>query len=667
VAGLTYSWSPAVGLSSPTVANPTVTLTNTTSAVTTQTYTLTTTGAAGCTATATVVVTVNPLPVALAGSAVAICSGATGQLGAATVPGLTYSWSPATGLSSPTVANPTVMLTNTTNAATTQTYTLTTTSAAGCLATATVVVTVSPLPVADAGIALTICSGTTGQLGTTAVAGLTYSWSPATGLSSTTVANPTVTLTNTTGTAATQTYTLTTTNAAGCAATAAVVVTINPVITAGTIGADQTVCVGTTPSALTSTAGAGGGTGTYAYQWEASADGITWAAITSATSPTYAPGPATAVVYYRRRVASGPCGDAVSNVVKVQTQAPLATGVSLATPTSQCTGIAITFTPVPINAGPAPTYRWFVNGTLVATTPTYTSSVLANGDQVQVELTPTAGFCATGIATATVPVTLTPVLLPTVTMSVKTPLPACSGAPVTFSVDNVTNAGATPQYQWQVNGADVAGATSPTFTSSTLSTGQSVTLTLRVPTSCGILTVVSSAVPVAINPVVLVQAGPDKTITEGESVVLEGAANGTYPVTWTPSATLTFLAGNQLRPVAAPLVTTTYTIAGGIGDCASQSSVTVTVTPRVRIPNAISPNGDGRDDTWEIDNIGNYPENHVLVFNRWGNKIFETTNYNRSNEWNGTIKGEPAPIGTYYYVITLGNGKSFSGPLTVIY
>ena len=667
VAGNTYSWSPATGLSSTTIANPTVMLTNTTSAATTQTYTLTATSATGCVATATVVVTVNPLPVALTGPAVAICSGATGQLGATGVAGNTYSWSPATGLSSATAANPTVTLTNTTSAATTQTYTLTTTTAAGCTATATVVVTVNPLPTANAGAAVTICSGATGQLGAAGVAGNTYSWSPTTGLSSATVANPTVTLTNTSGTAMTQTYTLTTTNAAGCAATATVVLTINPVITAGTIGADQTVCAGTTPSPLTNTAGAGGGTGTYTYQWESSADGTTWAAIASTNSPTYAPGTATAVVYYRRRVTSGTCGDAVSNVVKVQVQAPLAAGVTLATPAAQCAGIAITFTPVPANAGTAPTYRWFVNGTLVATTATYTSSTLANGDQVQVELTPTVGFCATGIATATVPVTLIPVALPTVTMSVKTSLPACSGAPVTFSVDNVTNAGTTPQYQWQVNGTDVAGATTRTFISSTLSNGQSVTVTLRVPTACGTLTVVSSAVAVAINPLVLVQAGPDKTITEGESVVLEGTANGTYPVTWTPANTLTFLAGNMLRPVAAPLVTTTYTLSGGIGDCASQSTVTVTVTPRVRVPNAISPNGDGRDDTWEIDNIGTYPENHVLVFNRWGNKVFEATNYNRSNEWNGSIGGQPAPIGTYYYVITLGNGKSFSGPLTVIY
>jgi gliding motility-associated-like protein len=95
--------------------------------------------------------------------------------------------------------------------------------------------------------------------------------------------------------------------------------------------------------------------------------------------------------------------------------------------------------------------------------------------------------------------------------------------------------------------------------------------------------------------------------------------------------------------------------------------VTVTVTPRVRIPNAISPNGDGRDDTWEIDHIGDYTGNHVLVFNRWGSKIYETSGYSRGNEWNGTISGQPAPVGTYYYVITLGNGRSYSGSLTVVY
>jgi gliding motility-associated-like protein len=323
---------------------------------------------------------------------------------------------------------------------------------------------------------------------------------------------------------------------------------------------------------------------------------------------------------------------------------------------------------VPTNGGTAPTYRWFVNNTLVASTTTFTSSTLANGDQVRVELTPATGFCAGGAAAATATVSLIPVALPTAAISVQTTLPACSGTPVTFRVANITNLGAGTQYQWQVDGVGGAQTTSAgnTFTTSSLRDGQVVTLALRTTTACGPVTVVSNAIPVAINQTPNVEAGPDKTIMEGDKVVLEGTADGTYPVTWAPALGLTF-DGNTLRPTASPAVTTTYTLSAKVGDCADQSSVTVTVTPRLRIPNALSPNGDGNDDTWEIDNIAAYPGNHVLVFNRWGSKIFETSGYRRGNEWNGAISGQPAPVGTYYYIITLGNGKSYSGPLTVVY
>jgi gliding motility-associated-like protein len=200
----------------------------------------------------------------------------------------------------------------------------------------------------------------------------------------------------------------------------------------------------------------------------------------------------------------------------------------------------------------------------------------------------------------------------------------------------------------------VSGATNPTFTSSTLRDGQVVTLVVTTPSACGTLTATSNPVKAIIILNVDVEAGPDKTIIEGEQVELEGTANGAYPVTWTPTQTLAFPAGNQLRPMASPLVTTTYTLSAK-------------VLPRVRIPNAFSPNGDGLDDTWEIDRIAEYPESRVIVFNRWGNKLFETTGYRRGNEWNGTINGQPAPLGTYYYLITLGNGKSYSGPLTIVY
>ncbi len=463
-----------------------------------------------------------------------------------------------------------------------------------------------------------------------------------------------------------------TSGACGPVYSPSVKLTVLPALVAGTIGADQTVCAGSAPAALTSTAGASGGTGTFAYQWESSLDNSTWTAIAGATGESFAPGVLTATTYYRRRAMSGAgtCATGLSNVVAVRVQPTITPTVTLATPPVQCPGTALTFAAVVANAGPAPTFRWLVNGVAVATGPTFTSSTLATGDQVQVEVTATAGLCSTGLATATVTVTRTATPLPTLAIAVQPNSPVCPGELLTFSITGVTNGGPAPTYQWQVNGADVAGATTPVFSSTTLRDGQTVTLRLRTTNDCGqVVTVVSNGVVVRILPPVVISAGPDKEILAGTSVVLEGTADGSYPVTWTPALGLTIPANNPLRPTAAPLVTTTYTLSAGAGGCASSDQVTVTVRPAIRIPNAISPNGDGVDDTWQIDFIEQYPENTVTIFNRWGNKIFSAENYSRANEWRGDINGQPAPIGTYYYVVVTKGplGKSYAGPITVVY
>jgi gliding motility-associated-like protein len=446
--------------------------------------------------------------------------------------------------------------------------------------------------------------------------------------------------------------------------------TISPLVTAGTIGADQTICTGTTPAPLTSPTGAGGGAGTYDYQWESSANNSTWTAVAGATAATYAPGALTATTYYRRKVQSGTCPAVYSNVITITMQPVVASSVTLATPAAQCLGSSLTFTPVPANVGTAPTYRWLVNGVAVAsaTGPTFTSSALANGDQVQVEVTPTAGLCSSGVATATVAVVLTTSPAPTLSIAALPAGPVCAGTAVTYSISQSANTGTGAQYQWLVDGTAVASATGTTFSTTTLRNGQVVSLALKTTTTCGqAATATSNTVAAAISPVVTVSAGQNVTIFAGGQVVLQGTVSGNTPATWSPSQTLTF-GTDPLRPTAAPLVTTTYTLAAGTGGCASTSQVTVTVLDALRIPNAFSPNGDGRDDTWEIDRIGNFGDNKVIVFNRWGNKIFETTHYQRGNEWDGTIKGSPAPLGTYYYVITLGNGgKSYTGPLTILY
>ncbi|HYG50825.1 MAG TPA: Ig-like domain-containing protein, partial [Flavobacteriales bacterium] len=226
VSGHTYSWSPAIGLSSSTAAQPTAN-----PAVTT-TYTLTVTNTTtGCSNTDAVTVAVNALPTVNAGADVSICPGASAVIGTSASGGLSYSWSPATGLSSTTVAQPTA------NPSATTTYTLTATNGAGCTASDAVVVTVNAMPAVNAGADASICIGGSTVIGTAASAGLTYSWSPAVGLSSSTVAQPTA------NPSATTTYTLTATNGAGCAASDAVVVTVNALPTVNA-GADVSICAG---------------------------------------------------------------------------------------------------------------------------------------------------------------------------------------------------------------------------------------------------------------------------------------------------------------------------------------------------------------------------------------------------------------------------------------
>ncbi|UVD79177.1 gliding motility-associated C-terminal domain-containing protein [Myroides albus] len=80
----------------------------------------------------------------------------------------------------------------------------------------------------------------------------------------------------------------------------------------------------------------------------------------------------------------------------------------------------------------------------------------------------------------------------------------------------------------------------------------------------------------------------------------------------------------------------------------------------VVIYNLVSPNGDGKNDYFIIDNIERFPNNTVEIFNRWGVRVYETSNYNsRGNVFNGysdgrvTVdKSELLPTGTYYYIVT---------------
>lgn len=88
---------------------------------------------------------------------------------------------------------------------------------------------------------------------------------------------------------------------------------------------------------------------------------------------------------------------------------------------------------------------------------------------------------------------------------------------------------------------------------------------------------------------------------------------------------------------------------------------TITVLPpcSIEIPNIITPNGDGVNDVFVIKNLEHHPNTVVTVFDRWGRKIYENSNYN--NEW----KAEGSSDGTYFYVIDVPDDKKYSGFITV--
>lgn len=75
------------------------------------------------------------------------------------------------------------------------------------------------------------------------------------------------------------------------------------------------------------------------------------------------------------------------------------------------------------------------------------------------------------------------------------------------------------------------------------------------------------------------------------------------------------------------------------------------------IPNIITPNFDGLNDNWVIDNFDPSFPHKVVIFNRWGQEVFSTTSY--QNDW----YGKDYPDGTYYYVFDY-NGNTYKGTIT---
>jgi gliding motility-associated-like protein len=160
----------------------------------------------------------------------------------------------------------------------------------------------------------------------------------------------------------------------------------------------------------------------------------------------------------------------------------------------------------------------------------------------------------------------------------------------------------------------------------------------------------------------------DTLIKRGDSVQLHARGDANFWL-WSP---VTYLNDPTLEdPTARPLKSTLYTLVGwdkyGCKDTA-YVNINVEYQSTVIMPNAFSPNGDGRNDVFKIEGLKDEKLISFKIFNRLGQLIFDAKSIDKG--WNGTINGKPAPMDTYFYDVKLampdGTHKDIKGDLTLI-
>lgn len=334
--------------------------------------------------------------------------------------------------------------------------------------------------------------------------------------------------------------------------------------------------------------------------------------------------------------------------------------------TTICSGTSTTFTATPASAGASPSYQWQLNGNNVGTNSnTFTGQALRSGDVIRCILT-TSMTCASPLSSNAITMTANPSpdpLNPTVTISTSTTA-ICAGDLVTFTA-TPTNVTTTPTYQWQINGRNV-GSNSISFTTTSLLNGAVINCIMNGNIVC-VAPVSSNTLIMRVNPTPTVFAGNDTIIAPGGVVPLKPAVSGTIVYyKWTPA---TALSDPSIKnPVSMPDNTITYQL-NVLSDegCSASDKVVITVYRTLRMPNAFTPNGDGKNDIFRIPPSTPQQIKHFSVFDRWGTRVFITTD--GSQGWNGTYNSMPQPAGTYVWQIEykdLLTGKTVLAKGTVV-
>lgn len=245
--------------------------------------------------------------------------------------------------------------------------------------------------------------------------------------------------------------------------------------------------------------------------------------------------------------------------------------------------------------------------------------------------------------------------------------------PFTLEAEDVVGYSA-PSYQWQLSTdsgrtwKDIPGATNLSYRETPTAVGSFQYRLTVADMENAVLKpcrVSSNRLVVGIHSLPAVDAGPDRKIIKGITTSLLGTAKGDdLSYSWSPSLYLND--PNSLNPeVSAPLDMLYTLSAESVYGCSSQDEVKVQVANDLYIPNAFTPNGDGKNDSWQIPFLDPYLGAEVTVYNRYGQMVYHSLGNIIS--WDGTWREELLPMGTYVYLIRMKKpNKTLRGTVTIL-
>jgi hypothetical protein len=387
--------------------------------------------------------------------------------------------------------------------------------------------------------------------------------------------------------------TVTMTSSSSCATPSSatstgITMTVNAVVTPSvTISANpgSSICAG---SSVTFTATPTNGGTTPAYQWKINGSNVSGATNSTYTTNTLANGNIVTVTMTSSNGCAVP-SSATSTGITMTVNPVNTPSVSIAANPGNtiCTGANVTFTATPTNGG-APTYQWQKNGFNIpgATSSTYATTTLANGDVITVNMTSSIACSSPSPVTSNgITMTVSATLSPLVTVSVSPSTTICAGMSVTFTA-TPTNGGTAPTYQWRKNFVNIPGATSSTYTTSALANFDDFNVVMTSSISCASINPVTSGtvtihIASSLTASVSISANPGTSVCTGTSVTFTATpTNGgntpsytwyknglTTGITGTTYTTNLLVNGDQIAALmttsascATPLVTTSNTL-----------------------------------------------------------------------------------------------------------